>query len=138
MRVPQQTEQLPARGAGGLVATEHPVMISYLVRLGVEKRGEEYLSFPQRALLDKLGIRNMVIETDPFGNFLGQGYEVGSGRDWSVIRPEPGLGTAACVLWPKLPVRHLRFNGEFRRITGRGADAKETTRLTPKYGPTGW
>jgi len=23
----------------------------------------------------------MVIETDPFGNFLGQGYEVGSGRD---------------------------------------------------------
>jgi len=25
----------------------------------------------------------MVIETDPFGNFLGQGYEVGSGRDWA-------------------------------------------------------
>jgi CubicO group peptidase (beta-lactamase class C family) len=73
------------------VAAEHdgryrnsdPVLISYLVRLGVEKRGEEYLSFPQRALFDKLGIRTMVIETDPFGNFLGQGYEVGSGRDWA-------------------------------------------------------
>jgi CubicO group peptidase (beta-lactamase class C family) len=25
----------------------------------------------------------MVIETDPFGNFLGQGYELGSGRDWA-------------------------------------------------------
>jgi len=25
----------------------------------------------------------MVIETDLFGNFLGQGYEVGSGRDWA-------------------------------------------------------
>ena len=60
-----------------------PVLISYLVRLGVEKRGEEYLSFPQRALFDKLGIRTMVIETDPFGNFLGQGYELGSGRDWA-------------------------------------------------------
>jgi CubicO group peptidase (beta-lactamase class C family) len=60
-----------------------PVLISYLIRLGVEKRGEEYLSFPQRALFDKLGIRTMVIETDPFGNFLGQGYEVGSGRDWA-------------------------------------------------------
>jgi CubicO group peptidase (beta-lactamase class C family) len=60
-----------------------PVLISYLVRLGVEKGGEEYLSFPQRALFDKLGIRTMVIETDPFGNFLGQGYEVGSGRDWA-------------------------------------------------------
>jgi len=60
-----------------------PVLISYLIRLAVEKRGEEYLSYPQRALFDKLGIRTMVIETDPFGNFLGQGYEVGSGRDWA-------------------------------------------------------
>ncbi|HEY6258467.1 MAG TPA: 6-aminohexanoate hydrolase, partial [Xanthobacteraceae bacterium] len=25
----------------------------------------------------------MVIETDPFGNFLGQGYVLGSGRDWA-------------------------------------------------------
>jgi CubicO group peptidase (beta-lactamase class C family) len=59
-----------------------PVLINYLVRLGVEKRGEEYLSFPHRALFDKLGIRTMVIETDPFGNFLGQGYELASARDW--------------------------------------------------------
>src|SRR5450759_3865591 len=60
-----------------------PVLISYLIRLGVEKSGDEYLSFPQRVLFDKLGIRTMVIETDPFGNFLGQGYEAGSGRDWA-------------------------------------------------------
>jgi hypothetical protein len=49
------------------------VLISYLIRLAIEKSGEEYLSFPQRALFDKLGIRTMRIETDPFGNFLGQG-----------------------------------------------------------------
>jgi CubicO group peptidase (beta-lactamase class C family) len=60
-----------------------PVLINYLIRLAVEKRGEEYLSFPQRALFDKLGIRTMVLETDPFGNFLTQGYELGSGRDWA-------------------------------------------------------
>ena len=60
-----------------------PVLINYLIRLGVEKRGEEYLSFPHRTLFDKLGIRTMVIETDPFGNFLGQGYELASGRDWA-------------------------------------------------------
>ena len=60
-----------------------PVLINYLIRLGVEKRGQEYLSFPQRALFDKLGIRTIVMETDPFGNFLGQGYELGSGRDWA-------------------------------------------------------
>jgi len=60
-----------------------PVLINYLIRLAVEKRGEDYLLFPQRALFDKIGIRTMVIETDPFGNFLGQGYDFGSGRDWA-------------------------------------------------------
>jgi len=60
-----------------------PSLINYLVRLAVEKRGEEYLSFPQRALFDKIGIRTMVLETDPYGNFLTQGYEFGSGRDWA-------------------------------------------------------
>jgi len=60
-----------------------PVLINYLIRLGVEKRGEEYLSFPQRALFDKIGIRTMVMETDPYGNFLGQGYELASARDWA-------------------------------------------------------
>jgi CubicO group peptidase (beta-lactamase class C family) len=59
-----------------------PVLINYLIRLGVEKRGEDYLSFPQRALFDKIGMRTMVIETDPFGNLLGQGAELASARDW--------------------------------------------------------
>jgi CubicO group peptidase (beta-lactamase class C family) len=60
-----------------------PVLINYLVRLGVEKRGQEYHAFPQRALFDKVGVRTMVMETDPFGNFLTQGYEFASGRDWA-------------------------------------------------------
>ena len=60
-----------------------PVLTNYLVRLGVEGRGEEYLSFPQRELFDRIGIRDMVMETDPHGNFLIQGYEFGTGRDWA-------------------------------------------------------
>jgi len=60
-----------------------PVLTNYLIRLAVEKRGEEYLSFPQRNLFDKIGIRSMVMETDPYGNFLTQGYELMSGRDWA-------------------------------------------------------
>src|SRR5262245_19456841 len=60
-----------------------PVLINYLIRLAVEKRGEEYLSFPQRALFDRIGIRTMVMETDPYGNFLTQGYELASARDWA-------------------------------------------------------
>jgi CubicO group peptidase (beta-lactamase class C family) len=60
-----------------------PVLINYLVRLGVDTVPGAYLSFPQRALFDKIGIRTMVMETDPFGNFLTQGYELASARDWA-------------------------------------------------------
>ena len=75
-------QQWPPNTVGRYRNTD-PVLISYLIRLALEKSGEEYLSFPQRALFDKLGIRTMRIETDPFGNFLGQGYEVGCSRDWA-------------------------------------------------------
>ena len=60
-----------------------PVLANYLIRLAVEQRGEEYHSFPQRALFDRIGIRTMVMDTDPFGNFLLQGYELASARDWA-------------------------------------------------------
>ncbi len=60
-----------------------PVLINYLNRLGIERLGKDYHSFPQRALFDKLGIRSMVMETDPYGNFLTQGYELASARDWA-------------------------------------------------------
>jgi CubicO group peptidase (beta-lactamase class C family) len=70
-------------GAVGRYRNTDPVLINYLIRLGVERRGEEYLSFPQRALFDTIGIRTMVLETDPYGNFLTQGYEFASGRDWA-------------------------------------------------------
>src|SRR5256712_393958 len=70
-------------GTVGRYHNSDPVLVNYLIRLAVEKRGEEYLSFPQRALFDKIGIRTMVIETDPFGNFLTQGYDLMSARDWA-------------------------------------------------------
>jgi CubicO group peptidase (beta-lactamase class C family) len=60
-----------------------PVLASYLVRLGAERLGHDYHAFPQRALFDKIGVRNAIIETDPYGNFLGQGYEMVAARDWA-------------------------------------------------------
>ncbi len=60
-----------------------PVVANYLIRLGVEKTKRSYHAFPQQALFDKIGIRTMVMDTDPFGNFLTQGYELGSARDWA-------------------------------------------------------
>ena len=70
-------------GKVGRYRNTDPVLVNYLIRLGVEKRGEDYLSFPQRVLFDKLGIGTMVLETDPYGNFLLQGYELACGRDWA-------------------------------------------------------
>jgi len=60
-----------------------PVLVNYLIRLAVERRGGDYASFPQHALFDKIGVRSMVIETDPFGNLLTQGYDLACARDWA-------------------------------------------------------
>jgi CubicO group peptidase (beta-lactamase class C family) len=60
-----------------------PVLTNYLIRLAVEGRGEDYHSFPRRHLFDRIGIRDAYIETDVFGNFLGQGYGFMSARDWA-------------------------------------------------------
>ena len=57
-----------------------PVLVNYLIRLGVEARNVDYLAFPQRALLDRIGVRTMVIETDADGDMLTQGYDLASAR----------------------------------------------------------
>ncbi|MDH5367315.1 MAG: beta-lactamase family protein [Cyclobacteriaceae bacterium] len=67
----------------GRYRNSDPVLINYLVRLGVEGVGQDYLSYPQRALFDKIGVQNMTMETDPYGNYLLQGYEFAPARDWA-------------------------------------------------------
>ena len=75
-------QQWPPNTIGRYRNTD-PVLASYLVRLAVEGRGEDYHSFPQRALFDRIGIRDALIETDPYGNFLGQGLAFMPARDWA-------------------------------------------------------
>jgi CubicO group peptidase (beta-lactamase class C family) len=77
-------QQWPPNTVGRYRNTD-PVLINYLIRLAVEKRGESYHAFPAQALFDKIGVRNMVMETDPYGNFLTHGYELGPARDWARI-----------------------------------------------------
>jgi CubicO group peptidase (beta-lactamase class C family) len=60
-----------------------PVLTNYLVRLAVERRGDDYHQFPQQQLFDKIGIRNLVFQTDPYGNILLQGSDLGPARDWA-------------------------------------------------------
>jgi CubicO group peptidase (beta-lactamase class C family) len=62
-----------------------PLTIGYLIREAVRKRKEEYLTWPQRALFDRIGIRRQVLETDPHGNFLLTGYDYGTARNWARI-----------------------------------------------------
>ena len=75
-------QQWPPNTVGRYRNTD-PVLASYLIRLAVEGRGENYHAFPQRNLFDKIGIRDAVIETDPYGNFLGQGRALMPARDWA-------------------------------------------------------
>jgi CubicO group peptidase (beta-lactamase class C family) len=62
-----------------------PLTLGMLIRDAVRKRGDEYLTWPQRALFDKIGIRRQVLEPDPYGNFLLNGYDYGTARNWARI-----------------------------------------------------
>ncbi len=95
-------------GRVGRYRNTEPVLANYLVRLAVERRGEDYLSHPQRALFDRIGIRTLVLETDAFGNFLTQGYEYASARDWARL----GLLYLQDGIWNGerlLPEEFIRF-----------------------------
>lgn len=70
-------------GTIGRYRNTDPVLGSYLVKLGAAKLGLDYHAYPQRALFDPLGIRTAVLETDASGNFITQGAELMSARDWA-------------------------------------------------------
>ena len=59
-----------------------PLSLARIARTTVEGRGEEWLTFPQRALFDRIGARNYVLEPDAWGNFIISGYDFGSAHDW--------------------------------------------------------
>ena len=44
---------------------------------------QAYLNFPYQALIDKIGMTSMMIETDATGNFVGSSYGWASTRDWA-------------------------------------------------------
>jgi CubicO group peptidase (beta-lactamase class C family) len=69
----------------GRYRNSDPLTITYLAKLAVTKRGENFLTWPQRALFDRIGIRKQVLETDPYGNFLITGYDYGTPRNWARI-----------------------------------------------------
>ncbi len=67
-------------GTEGRYRNSDPLTLGYIVRETVRARGQEYLSWPQRALFDRIGIRRQVMETDPCGNFVLTGFDYGTAR----------------------------------------------------------
>lgn len=44
---------------------------------------QDYLDFPYTALIDKIGMHSMLLETDMAGNFVGSSYGWATTRDWA-------------------------------------------------------
>lgn len=120
----------------GRYRNSDPILASYLVRLAVEGRGEDYHSFPQRNLFDKIGIRDAVIETDPYGNFLGQGRALLPARDWARlanlyltdgvsneerILPEGFVEYASTLAPAWVQDGRLQYGGAFFWVNGSGS-----------------
>ncbi len=47
------------------------------------KTHQEYINFPYKVLIDKIGMSSMLIETDMKGNFVGSSYAWATTRDWA-------------------------------------------------------
>ncbi len=60
-----------------------PLTLGRIVREKAELRGERYHAFPWIHLFDRVGIRNAVLETDAWGNFILSGFDYMSARDWA-------------------------------------------------------
>lgn len=114
-----------APGTVGRYRNSDPMTLGYLVRQAVEKKGEVYLTFPQRALFDRIGIRRQVLETDPWGNFLISGYDYGTARNWARLGQlylQDGMwngqrilpeGWATFVRTPATSWRRKEYGGQF-------------------------
>ena len=47
------------------------------------KTDQEYLDFPYKALIDKIGMNSMLLEADMAGNYVGSSYAWATTRDWA-------------------------------------------------------
>jgi len=72
-------------GTEGRYRNCDPLTLGAIVRQVVESRGETYLTWPQRALFDRIGIRRQVLEPDAYGNFILSGFDYGTVRNWARI-----------------------------------------------------
>jgi CubicO group peptidase (beta-lactamase class C family) len=58
------------------------LLLSYILR-NQFKTHQEYLDFWYAALIDKIGMQSMIVETDMAGNYVGSSYGWATTRDWA-------------------------------------------------------
>lgn len=73
-----------APGTVGRYRNCDPLTLGWLIQQAVvERLGENYLRWPQKALFDAIGIRSQILETDLYGNFVMSGFDYGAPRNWA-------------------------------------------------------
>ncbi len=70
-------------GTAGRYRNCDPLTLGYIFRKSVEADGQNYWTWPQEELFDKIGIRRQLMETDPYGNFILSGFDYGTARNWA-------------------------------------------------------
>lgn len=51
--------------------------------LDLDQGSKEHLCYPRNRLFDKIGARSLVVDVDPYGNFLMQGHDWATTRDFA-------------------------------------------------------
>ena len=110
-----------------------PLTLGYIVKRIVQEQGGEYLTYPQRSLFDEIGIRRMVLDTDPYGNFVLSGYEHGTVRDWARI----GLLYLQEGLWQGKRLLSQDFV-DFVRTPAPAWNNEENKKSVARYGGMWW
>ncbi len=72
-------------GTTGRYRNCDPLTLGKMIRETVETDDQNYLTWPQRVLFDKIGIREQILETDSKGSFIMTGFDYGTARNWARI-----------------------------------------------------
>jgi CubicO group peptidase (beta-lactamase class C family) len=110
----------------GRYRNSDPLVLLAIVRRIVESQGDDFLTWPQRALFDRIGIRRQVLETDVHGNFILTGHDYGTARNWARL----GL----LYLWEGVWLGERLLSADFVRFVATPAPAWEE----PVYGGLFW
>ncbi len=64
-------------------ANANPHSLWRLIRDVIGEKTADYISFPRRALFNRIGMRGAIIEPDPYWNFIGTSFGWATARDWA-------------------------------------------------------